>query len=135
MLIETISEYEYCIGRGIEPLLDARFPMAIELRRQIQRSKFGIQADDKFFRWVWDHKKHYCEETMRPLNHYSAAFCSHILTRGAHPDMAVDPRNINILCLEMHNKWEFGNRKEMRIFAKNQVIINQLLKEYGTSRR
>ena len=134
MLIETKSEYDYCIGRGYEPLLDARFPMAIELRRQIQRSKFGIQADDKFFRWVWDHKKHYCEETMRPLNHYSAAFCSHILTRGAHPDMAVDPRNINILCLEMHNKWEFGNRSEMRIFAKNQRIIEILKREYNGQR-
>ena len=131
MLIDTWSEYAYCVERGYEPLLDARFPMDINLRIEIQQHLFGILADEKFFRWVWEHKKHFCEETMRPLDHYSAAFCSHILTRGAFPEMAVDPRNINILCFEMHQKWEFGNRREMRIFAKNERIIEQLKREYS----
>lgn len=137
--IETREEYNYCTSKGFEPLLDARFEMKISLRVQIQKELFGrgvygkdvAQANEKFFRWVWEHKPHRCEETFRPLDHYSAVYCSHILTRGAYPEMATDPRNINILCYEMHNKWETGKRYEMRIYEKNMETIEKLKKEYS----
>ena len=74
---------------------------------------------------------HICSETMRPLKQYSATYISHIMTRGAHPEMAHDPRNVNILCFEMHNRWENGNRSSMRIYAANMLTIEQLKKEYG----
>jgi hypothetical protein len=125
----TIEEYEYCVSRGFEPLLDTRFVLPIDLRIEIQERMFP--TIEKFFRWVWAKKPHYCEETMRPLHNYSAAFCSHILSRGAHPEMAKDARNINILCFEMHNKWEFGDRRSMRIYEKNQKIIELLKSDYN----
>lgn len=139
-IISERWEYDLCVSQGIEPLIDERhIRMEIGLRVEIQRELFGrgeighdiAKANEKFFRWVWEHKPHYCEETMRPLNHYSAAFCSHILTRGAFPEMATDPRNINILCLEQHNKWEKGNRKEMRIYPGNMKTIARLKREYN----
>lgn len=132
-------EYDYCLSRGFCPLIDNNFVLDIRLRVAIQREMFGLAtgskrnimlANEKFFRWVWEHKKHICEETMRPLYNYSAAFCSHILARGAYPEMAHDPRNINILCLEAHNKWENGNKKEMRIYKKNIKTIEILKREY-----
>ena len=137
-------EYDYCVSRGIEPLIDERhIKMEIGLRVKIQRELFGrgeigkdiAQANEKFFRWVWEHKPHYCEETMKPLSNYSAAFCSHILTRGAFPEMATDPRNINILSVEQHNKWENGNRKEMRIYNGNIKTIEMLKREYNELRQ
>lgn len=137
-------EYDYCVSRGIEPLIDERhIKMEIRLRVKIQRELFGrgeigkdiAQANEKFFRWVWEHKPHYCEETMKPLSNYSAAFCSHILTRGAFPEMATDPRNINILSVEQHNKWENGNRKEMRIYNGNMKTIEMLKREYNELRQ
>lgn len=137
-------EYDYCVSRGIEPLIDERhIKMEIGLRVKIQRELFGrgeigkdiAQANEKFFRWVWEHKPHYCEETMKPLSNYSAAFCSHILTRGAFPEMATDPRNINILSVEQHNKWENGNRKEMRIYNGNMKTIEMLKREYNELRQ
>lgn len=137
-------EYDYCVSRGIEPLIDERhIKMEIGLRVKIQRELFGrgeigkdiAQANEKFFRWVWEHKPHYCEETMKPLPNYSAAFCSHILTRGAFPEMATDPRNINILSFEQHNKWENGNRKEMRIYPGNMKTIEMLKREYNELRQ
>lgn len=136
-------EYDYCVSRGIEPLIDERhIKMDIRLRVEVQRELFGrgkigadiARANDKFFRWVWAHKPHHCEETMRPLYDYSAAYCSHILTRGAFPEMATDPRNINILCLEQHNKWENGNRKEMRIYPGNMRRMEMLKNEYNQLR-
>lgn len=135
-------EYNKAVERGFAPLLDDKiFTIDIRLRVQLQREIFGHctigrgdipRANERFFRWVWAHKTHYCEETMRPLPNYSATYCSHILTRGAHPEMAHDPRNINILCAEMHDKWENGDRKAMRIYDKNQRLIEQLKAEYNT---
>lgn len=135
--IYTREEYDYCKQRGYEPLVDRRFAMDIRLRVCIQRELFGTghtpEENDKFYRFCWAHKRHVCEETMRPLKQYSATYVSHILTKGAHPEMAHDPRNVNILCFEMHNKWENGDRKSMRIYAINQLTIEQLKREYGTN--
>ena len=53
-----------------------------------------------------------------------------ILSRGSHPEMAYDIRNINILCYKHHAQYENGDRESMRIFAKNEIIISELKKEY-----
>jgi len=142
--LSTIEEYEYCNKRGYIPLLDAHFRLEISLRIEIQRELFGqcvfgrgedIQkANERFYRWMWRNKAHQCEETMKPLNNYSSIYISHILTRGAHPEMAHDPRNINILCQEMHNLWENGNRLSMRIYQKNIKTIELLTSEYNASK-
>lgn len=142
-LITTRAEYDLARAHGFEPLLGFEpirgqqfFAMDIRLRVEIQRELFGTghtpQENERFYRWCWDHYPHICAETMRPLKQYSATYISHILTRGAHPEMAHDPRNVNILCFEMHNRWENGDRQNMRIFAGNQLIIEQLKREYGT---
>lgn len=135
MEINNDFEYDYLVKRGHEPLLDERIvTMTNRLRREIQKRLFGTdrtKANAKFYKWVWDHKPHRCEECMRPLEKYSAVFVSHILTRGAFPEMAHDPRNVNILCFEHHNQWENGNRKAMRIYEKNQETIERLKKEYA----
>lgn len=128
-------EYDYIVTRGYEPLLNTKlFRMDIGLRIAIQREKFGQghspEENERFYRWCWEHYPHRCEETQRPLPSFSASYISHILTRGAFPEMAHDPRNINVLCVEMHNKWESGNRKDMKIYRANQMRIEELKKEY-----
>lgn len=131
----TREEYDYCVERGIEPLIDDRcFDIDINLRVQIQTEKFGKdikKARQRFFKWIWQQKEHVCEECGRPLQFYSATFCSHILSRGAHPEKALDGRNINILCFQCHQTYEFGNRSTMRIYKKNQSIIEKLNFEYS----
>lgn len=133
--ITTKEEYDYCLQRGIEPLIyDDVFEIDINLRVELQKELFGKdikKANQRFFKWIWQHKEHVCEECQRPLQFYSATFCSHILSRGAHPEMATDPRNINILCPEHHNQYEFGNRENMRIMKKNVAIIQKLKDEYN----
>lgn len=139
-LLTDRDEYQLCIQRGFCPLLDIRnFKMDIRLRIEMQREIFGHciigrgdipAANERFFRWIWEHKPHQCEETMKPLANYSAVYCSHILTRGSHPEIAHDPRNINILSFESHNRWENGDRKKMRIYPGNIKIIELLKSEY-----
>lgn len=144
-LLTERDEYQYCIQKGFEPLLDTKnFKMDIHLRVEIQREIFGHcvlgrganipAANERFFRWVWEHKPHQCEETMKPLQGYSAVYLSHILTRGGNPEMAHDPRNINILSFESHNRWENGDRKNMRVYPGNLRTIELLKTEYQNLR-
>lgn len=140
--IETIQEYDYLKSRGFEPLLFNRyFKMDIALRKKIQAQLFGhsedgsgkdvMAANERFFRWAYENIcKGYCEECMRPIRVYSAVNCSHILSRGAYPEMAIDARNINILCFDCHNRWENGKRESMRIYPKNLMIIEELKNDY-----
>lgn len=132
--ISTVEEYDYCISRGYEPLANPLFILPISLRIEMQQRKFGIgntiEANSKFYRFAWDNRPHRCEECFKPLHDYSAIYVSHILSRGAHPAMAYDIRNTNILCFKHHNQWETGNRKGMRIYNTNERIKDVLLSEY-----
>lgn len=134
--INTRADYDLCKQEGFEPLIDPRFVMANQLRVSIQQELFGKghtpEENEKYYRWCWDHKPHYCEECMKPLREYSAVHISHILTRGAHPAIAHDPRNFNMLCFKCHGKWENGDRESMRIYAKNELTIKMLKNEYET---
>lgn len=136
--IGSREEYDYCVVRGYQPLIDSvRFNIPIKLRVEIQNNFFGKfergipEANLKFYKWVWEHSNHWCEETMRPLMRYSSVYISHIYSRGSRPEMAHDPRNINILCAEAHTKWEFGFRHEMRIYPANIIRMALLTKEYN----
>lgn len=146
IVIDDRESYNYVVSRGFQPLLDIRnFRLEIGLRVEIQREIFGHcvfgrgdipAANERFYRWVWNHKPHICEETMRPLKSYSATYISHILTRGANPEIAHDPRNVNILSFECHNRWENPgegterSRETMRIYPGNMRIIELLKTEY-----
>lgn len=135
--IDNRELYDYARSRGFEPLIDRRFIVEHGLRVQLQRELFGRghspEENERFYRWAWEHKVQVCEECMRPLREYSAVNVSHILTRGAHPDMAHDPRNVNLLCLRHHNQWENGRREAMRIYRSNMLTIEQLKQEYDES--
>lgn len=132
--ITTREEYDYAVARGYEPLLGGCLEMEHGLRLAIQQEKFGTghtpQENERFYRWCWEHLPHQCEECLRPLKNYSAVYVSHIYSRGAHPALAHDPRNVNILCDQHHAVWENGNRKAMRIYEGNVLKRERLIKEY-----
>lgn len=132
--LTTIEEYNYSVSRGFEPLIDGRFILSIELRKEIQQSIFTgtiPEKNDKFYHWNWDKKPHICEECNTELTDYSSKFISHILSRQNEPAMAHDPRNTNILCLTHHHQWEnIFAREQMRIYRKNLRIIENLRNEY-----
>ena len=74
-----------------------------------------------------------CENCGKPIRYPWATNVSHILTRGAHPEMAFDCRNINILCMECHQLWEHKttrNRLRLWFVEKNERTIEMLKKEY-----
>lgn len=138
--ISDADEYRYAVSRGYQPLQDwKKFKLPVQLRIDIQREQFGksylskgdvVQANQRFYYWCWEHKSNYCEECAKPLHNYSSVFISHILTRGARPEIAHDPRNVNILCYKHHEQWETGKRQLMRIYKTNLFIIELLKTDY-----
>lgn len=132
--IKSRKDYDYCVNSGFEPLLDRRFEIGHNLRVEIQKDLFGEGNSEKqnvkFYKWVWAHKPHWCEECMKPLPEYSATYVSHIISRGSDARMAYDARNVNILCFKHHSLWENGDRETMRINEINKLTIEQLKNEY-----
>jgi len=140
--LKDIQEYQRAVKYGFEPLLDWRkFTLPIRLRVELQRQLFGhctltkadniARANERFYRWVFEHKTQVCEETGKPLYDYSAIHVSHILTKGSHPEMSHDPRNTNLLTAEAHELWENGDRKGMKIYPLNLIIIELLKSDYS----
>ena len=133
----SCSDYEAALKRGFFPLHDwRRFEMANDLRKYLTDEIFSLttgarsitKSNLKFYHVAWKISQHYCEECGLILHHYNACFISHILTKQAHPEHAFDLRNYNILCKECHNKWEYGVKRDMKIFRKNQLAIEAMRK-------
>ena len=143
-LIQTLEEYEFCLKRGHDALVSPHFILDLKLRVQIQKRTFGKcefgrgdirKANQRYYYYMWENSPHVCENCQKPLYEDSAYFISHIYSKGRFPEMAHDPRNVNILCRECHNKWEFEIeevRKGMRIFPRNKMIMEMLVEEYTT---
>ena len=51
---------------------------------------------------------------------------SHILSKGSQPRLRHNKENVNILCLQCHQSWEFGDKKAMRIYPSNEIMIGLL---------
>lgn len=136
-MIDTIEEYEYALSRGIDPLIDERIEMDIALRKTIQKEKFGKnnrEGNSRFYRYCLTHLPHVCENCGVVVNYPSATNISHILSRGAHPEMAHDPRNVNFLCFGCHSYWEHATTRERLkswFVEKNERTIEKLKKEYN----
>ncbi len=132
-MIKTDLEYNYCLVRGYEPLIDSNLSMEHSYRVQKQKELFGkndAYGNRRFYKWCLRRMPHICEECGKPIGEGWAGNVSHILSRGAHPEMAHDPRNVNILCLDCHARWENKDRENMHIWAKNERTIAKLKEEY-----
>lgn len=135
-LVTTREDYDILLSKGIDCLYDPRFDLEIGLRIAIQKEKFGKNDDEgnaKFYHYCLTHFPMVCENCGKPIRYPWATNVSHILTRGAHPEMAFDCRNINILCMECHQLWEHKttrNRLRLWFVEKNERTIEMLKKEY-----
>ncbi len=132
--ISSKKEYEFAKARGFEPLVDSRFLIDINVRVRVQKETFS--SDEQFYKFHFENSPYeVCEECGFPIREYAAIHCSHILTRGAHPEMRYDFRNANKLCPKHHTQWEdYTRREKMLIYKKNLKTIELLTEEYKTLR-
>jgi len=89
-------------------------------------------TDTQFYKEIWEERPHRCIECGEPLRVFMAINFSHILTKKSYPSYRHDKRNIDLLCFGHHQKWEFGDRKSMKIWKKNEPLMQELKLEYHT---
>lgn len=128
MKINSLDDFKTSTKYGFNPFLDEQHEMTIQVRIMIQNEMF--KSDSQFYKYCWNNLPHFCQESGLKLRSYSACFVSHILSRGAFPEMRYDIRNINILSLPAHVQWESEKKVDMYIYKKNLTIINKLKNEY-----
>ena len=108
------------------------------LRSQSKKHLFTRAQEERCYEEVFNSKSHRCEECGvelssvfrdedgRVVDRYQY---SHILSKGAWPELRFHPKNFNRLCMSCHTRWESGDRKSMSIFERNKVVIEGLLRE------
>jgi hypothetical protein len=97
----------------------------------LKRVNKNANRNQKFYREAWKAKPHFCEECNIYLGEIlRSEFISHIIAKGSNSFLRSDLRNANVLCFNHHTQWETGDRKSMRIFEKNQFVIETLKRKY-----
>ena len=147
IILNSKSEYAYCLSKGVNPLFwHPNIKLDVRLRISLQNELFGkselgkgkvLKANDKYYHYCFNNSLLACENcgTSFFVNRnidtaYSADKVSHILSRGSRADLAHDPRNHNMLCFECHQQWESPQNKGMLIYMDNQIVIEELKKDY-----
>jgi hypothetical protein len=101
----------------------------------IEKRKETLRLDRELYKYIFDTKPPICEECNALLsnefedengNIIMISQFSHILGKGAFPEYRHNKLNINRLCDIHHDQWETGDRKSMKIYEPNQLIIQKI---------
>ena len=97
----------------------------------------NVSLDEIFYLKCFQSSDHKCEECSEKLPEefrtvdgdliYRARY-SHVIPKSIAPELRHNVDNINHLCLTCHQKWDFGGKKEMKIYTKNQLMFPNYLK-------
>lgn len=64
------------------------------------------------FEEIWKEREHVCVKCGKQLGEeFQAIFCSHVKSRGSHPELKMDKNNIELLCSACHKFEEFMERE------------------------
>ena len=119
----------------INPIKKKRKPVRTNPNKS--KRQLTLEKDKETYKKVFEAKPNFCEECGTPLNDIfeidgqilNIFQYSHILGKGSFPEFRHNSKNFNKLCGVHHDQWEFGERKIMNIYEKNQITIEQLFKE------
>lgn len=104
-------------------------------KEKLDKRKEILRKDEETYEAVFNSRPNKCEECgawLPPMfrddeGHIVARHqYSHIISKGADGEFRHNSKNFNRLCQLHHYIWEFGDRKSMKIYEGNQIIIQQL---------
>jgi len=122
---------------------ETRLKRNVGAGERVSRNKGGkkplknFDLDELFYEKCFHNSDHKCEECSKNLptefkddagRVISRFRYSHIVAKSIAPELRHDLNNINHLCHECHFKWDFQDRKNMKIYSKNKSKYPQFLK-------
>ena len=110
-----------------------RSPVRSTQRTKEKRAEV-LRKDRELYLYIFNTKPNECEECGAMLpdifeDEYGIVAIyqySHILSKGHEPKLRHCKLNVQKLCLQCHNHWEFGDKESMKICEKNQVLIEKM---------
>ena len=92
-----------------------RFEIA-RLRQQVKPPKKKKPTGElELFKEIWAERPHICTKCGKPLGAtLKPIFFSHIKSKGAYPELRLMKTNIELVCAECHQIYEFGSRKNLQ---------------------
>jgi hypothetical protein len=118
----------------IKPLKQRKWVVKSTTKTKEKRQETLCKDRETYFK-VFKNKPHNCEECDMPLPEVfedengdivMIAQYSHILGKQAWPEFRHNPENFNRLCMGCHDKWDHGDKRSMKIYEKNGIIIEKL---------
>lgn len=110
----------------------------INRQKSKDKRKAVLVEDRLWYKWQFENKECRCEECKAQLPdefedeegniNYISQY-SHILSKGAYPEFRHHKLNCNKLCFNCHQRWEFSDKENMRIYPKNMQLIDVMFKE------
>jgi hypothetical protein len=90
-----------------KPKMEKKPRKPVKVITEKQKQKF--KDDAAVNRRIWGLRPHVCEECGSPLPKVpKKVYFSHLLSKGAHPELRFDDNNIVLHCEDCHQKWEFA---------------------------
>ena len=103
-------------------------PRSKAKKKVSSKLKSDREKDWEVGRKIWAERPHYCVETGEYLGTVlRKVYLSHLLSKGAHPELRHDPRNIVLHSASAHQRWEFGkNRHETKTYRDYLPIMIEM---------
>lgn len=114
----------------VKKLINERLCFYCNKKRLSEKKERKKTGELEFMKSFYSKSKKVCEECGTHITEFNPVNISHILSKGAYPKFRLEPKNVNLLCLDHHRQWEFGDRKIMSIYKKNIKIIMELINKY-----
>ena len=93
----------------------------------LKRKKKSELSQVDVFKEIWMEREHVCRECGRYLSDPpSPSNFSHYLPKSIYPKLKLVKENIDLLCLQHHYQWDFGDKFKMKIYDDDRI---QSLKE------
>lgn len=103
------------------------------MKRTPLKAKRKASGQAKVFKAIWDSRPHWCEVCWATIQQPRPENFSHLLPKGAYPELKLDERNIVLKCRDCHNLWHRHGASGLR-YSFSWVRIVQLRDELYNER-
>ena len=98
---------------------DGKSQQEVYLERQKKnKKKYDKTGEKELFLKIWQERLHYCaNKNCRKWLGYvpKVSYFSHRKPKSTHPELRLNESNIDLLCIDCHYEWDFGDKSKIEL--------------------